>query len=177
MAVPIDPLASPTPWIRIGAYGVVTDKDGRVLACRIAEGYPWAGAWTLPGGGVEWGEHPNDAVVRELAEETGLVGRVERIVAVDSSIVERPISRQGAAHMVAILYRMKVDGYDLRVEEAGSIDVCAWLAPADLEALPHETIVDHALTAIAGEHVGTGGSEIAKPAGVRSPSDGSDRAS
>ena len=99
---PIDPLAQP--WIRLGAYAVVSDDSGRLLCCRIAPGYPWAGTWSLPGGGVEWGEHPDDAVIRELAEETGLTGRIERFVGIDSHTIDRPVSRPGPAHIVAILY-------------------------------------------------------------------------
>ena len=56
---------------RLGAYAVVIVGD-RILLTRISPaGYP-AGTWTLPGGGVDHGESPHDAVVRELYEETGL---------------------------------------------------------------------------------------------------------
>ena len=78
--IPLRPVTTPTsgpqaaPWIRVGAYAIVTDATSRILLCRIAPGYPAAGLWTLPGGGVDHGEHPDDAVLRELHEETGLSG-------------------------------------------------------------------------------------------------------
>src|SRR5207249_3935346 len=59
---------------RVGGYALCTDDDGRVLLARLSAIEVDVGAWTLPGGGIDFGEHPDDAVIRELAEETGLVG-------------------------------------------------------------------------------------------------------
>lgn len=45
-------------------------RDGSVLLTRRAR-EPWQGYWETPGGYVEWGEHPEDAIRRELHEELG----------------------------------------------------------------------------------------------------------
>lgn len=67
-------MAEPSRTQRLGAYAVAVSR-GRMLLTRISPvGYP-AGMWTLPGGGVNHGESPNDAVLRELAEETGLIAQ------------------------------------------------------------------------------------------------------
>ena len=59
---------------RLGAYAVAV-VEGRMLLTRIStNGYP-AGMWTLPGGGIDHGESPHDALRRELYEETGLRAR------------------------------------------------------------------------------------------------------
>lgn len=54
----------------LGAYGLAL-VDGRVLLIRKVKG-PYTGSWDLPGGGIEHGESPADAVRREFVEETGL---------------------------------------------------------------------------------------------------------
>ncbi|UJW33230.1 NUDIX hydrolase [Saccharothrix sp. AJ9571] len=51
--------------------GIALDEDGRLLLIRRAN-EPGAGLWSLPGGRVESGETDNDALVREMREETGL---------------------------------------------------------------------------------------------------------
>jgi 8-oxo-dGTP diphosphatase len=134
--------ASAVRRIRIGAYAVCTDAETRLLVCRISPGIPEAGAWTLPGGGVEFGEHPDLAVLRELEEEAGLSGRVESMVAIDSWVVERPVSGPGPMHQVAILYRVAVTGGDLRDELDGSTDCCAWMSASELDQVPTVEIVD-----------------------------------
>ena len=63
---------------RFSAYGLVTDPDERVLLTMIAPGYPGAGLWHLPGGGTDHGEQPADGLLRELVEESGQRGRVDR---------------------------------------------------------------------------------------------------
>jgi 8-oxo-dGTP diphosphatase len=50
----------------------LVDTDGRVLICQRPEGKQLAGLWEFPGGKVEAGETPEDALVRELKEELGI---------------------------------------------------------------------------------------------------------
>lgn len=56
--------------IRPAARAVVVDPDERVLLVRFE--FPGRTLWATPGGGIEPGETPEDAIRRELAEETGL---------------------------------------------------------------------------------------------------------
>jgi 8-oxo-dGTP diphosphatase len=51
--------------MKLAAFGIVSDAEGRVLLCRRADN----GLWNLPGGGLEAGESPWEAVVREVQEE------------------------------------------------------------------------------------------------------------
>ena len=53
---------------RIGVFGIITDEEDRVLLCHRRD----YDLWNLPGGGVETGENPWGALVREVREETGL---------------------------------------------------------------------------------------------------------
>ena len=69
---------------RFAAYAVARDTDDRLLLTRIADGYPGAGRWHLPGGGTDFGEAPGPALLRELHEETGQDGRLVRLLGVAS---------------------------------------------------------------------------------------------
>ncbi len=62
----------------VGAFAILFDEHGRVLLCHRRD----MDAWNLPGGGVESGELPSEAVIREVLEETGLRVAVERLVGV-----------------------------------------------------------------------------------------------
>ncbi len=50
----------------------LVDDDGRVLIARRPEGRSMAGLWEFPGGKIEPGERPEDALIRELGEELGI---------------------------------------------------------------------------------------------------------
>ncbi len=156
---PVDPALAPAPdpaaapWVRVGAYAVVSDEQDRLLLCHIAPGYPLAGHWTLPGGGVDHGEHPDDAVLRELAEETGLPGRRGPVAGIWSGFIARPLTRPGPLHWIAILYHVSVTLHDLRLEVGGSTDDCAWFPPQVAADLPHTDLVDAALGLLQGPDV------------------------
>ncbi|HCU50482.1 MAG TPA: NUDIX hydrolase, partial [Micromonosporaceae bacterium] len=57
---------------RIAAYAVITDESQQVLLVRASPLSGTPGIWSLPGGAVAHGEHPNETVVRETAAESGL---------------------------------------------------------------------------------------------------------
>lgn len=59
-----------TRFQRLGAYAVVRSRHG-VLLTELSQQTSRAGLWVLPGGGVEPGELPQDAAVREVWEESG----------------------------------------------------------------------------------------------------------
>ena len=59
------------PIILVVAVALV-DVDGRVLITRRPEGKPMAGLWEFPGGKVDPGETPEQALIRELQEEIGI---------------------------------------------------------------------------------------------------------
>ena len=60
------------PTLLVAAAALV-DTDGRVLLCQRPEGKALAGLWEFPGGKVEAGETPEACLIRELAEELGIV--------------------------------------------------------------------------------------------------------
>jgi 8-oxo-dGTP diphosphatase len=128
---------------RLATYAVVRAPDDRRLLCRIAPGYPAAGRWTLPGGGLEFGEDPADGVLREVTEETGLVGRISGPVRVvsDTGVWRRP---DGAVryHHVRFLYPVEIVGGAEQVELDGSTDAFAWFTRDEIRDLDRIDIVD-----------------------------------
>jgi ADP-ribose pyrophosphatase YjhB (NUDIX family) len=112
---------------RLAAYAWCESND-TVLLCRIAEGYPDPGCWSLPGGGLEFGEDPADGVLRELEEETGLDGRLVGLAAIRSEVLEPEQTVTGhRVHNIAILYRVTPTGGELRDEPEGSTDHAEWI--------------------------------------------------
>lgn len=130
---------------RMGAYGICV-KEGTILLSRYA---PPDGRWVLPGGGVDHGEHPETAVVREVSEEAGYDVRVDRLLGVESSIWTT--SDQVSIHSVRFLYVVEVLGGDLAFEVDGSSDMAAWIPLSDVPGLSHTSIVDQALARLCDE--------------------------
>ena len=61
----------------------------------------------MPGGGVEWGEHPDAAVLRELEEEAGITDvRDVRVAAIYSHVYERSAERPDSFHVVGMIYEV-----------------------------------------------------------------------
>ncbi|WP_409235847.1 NUDIX hydrolase [Streptomyces sp. PA5.6] len=126
---------------RLAAYAVCI-ADGRVLLARhvAREG---GSNWTLPGGRVEHGEDPFDAVIREVAEETGCAAVVERLLGVDSRVIPAASARAGVEHQnVGIFYRVRLTGGELRPEPDGEIAESVWTPFADVTGLRRSSLVD-----------------------------------
>ena len=122
---------------RVAAYNVCIDADNRLLLCRLSDITELPGSWTLPGGGIDFGEHPEAAAIRELREETGLIGRIAELLTVDS--LHRPARAGeggGAYHSIRIIYRTIVEGGVLTHETNESTDRAAWFTRTELATLP-----------------------------------------
>ena len=107
----------------------LTDGAGRILLQRRRKGAEHGGLWEFPGGKLESGEHPQSALVREIAEELAVVvnesGLVPLGFATTASGATRPI--------VLLLYRCHDWSGEPRCLDAEAI---AWVAPQDIASLP-----------------------------------------
>lgn len=106
-------------------------REGRVLLVRRGH-TPWKGAWSLPGGRVEFGETLAQALCREVAEETGLLVRSQRLVeALDA--IERDGDRAPTWHHVILVFACTADGEPVAASDA---DAVRWLSPDAIGDLP-----------------------------------------
>jgi ADP-ribose pyrophosphatase YjhB (NUDIX family) len=139
---------------RVAAYAVILRED-RILLSRLSESVTSSELWTLPGGGLDHGEDPRDAVTREVHEETGLaveIGQTARLYSAHLPGVWRD-GRRVDAHALRIVYDgwVPVDAPDPRVVEVGgSTAEAAWVPVRDVLAgtvpvvpLVLEALADH----------------------------------
>lgn len=107
--------------------GVVLDDNQRVLLCQRADN----GHWTLVTGILEPGERPAAGLVREIFDETAVVARTERIVAVG---VIGPVTYPNGdiCDFLDIVFKCRYVSGEARVNDEESMDV-AWF---DLDQLP-----------------------------------------
>ncbi|GAA5178345.1 hypothetical protein GCM10023322_05280 [Rugosimonospora acidiphila] len=137
---------------RFAAYAVASDTDGRILLTRIAEGYPGAGRWHLPGGGTDYGEQPGNALIRELAEETGQQGRLVELLGVASHRDAASLGPEGYPidwHGVRAFYRVEVDpaGVPKVHDIGGSTCEARWFDRSELTELELTEVTTEALAA------------------------------
>ncbi|MEU7611517.1 NUDIX hydrolase [Micromonospora sp. NPDC049204] len=132
-----------TQRLRVAAYAVCL-RDESLLLARWVSPDGARRHWTLPGGGVEHTEDPFDAVVREVAEETGYAARVEQLLGVNSRTrnVERLDDDVVELHMLAVFYRARIVGGELRSETCGTTDLAQWVPLAQVVALERSVVVD-----------------------------------
>src|SRR2546427_2659791 len=125
MTVGLESHGAPRPEVAVGAIAVDTD---RLLLVRRGHG-PAAGLWSVPGGRVEPGEMLVEAVVRELAEETGLEGVADHFVGW--------VERIGEGYHYVIL--------DFAVTVLDPRDPVAGADAAEAAWVPLEEVVDRGL--------------------------------
>jgi 8-oxo-dGTP diphosphatase len=105
---------------------VIRDAEGRVLLSQRPEGRHMAGLWEFPGGKIDDGEAPGDALVRELGEELGIDIVVQRPLTF--AIHEEPDLRILLLFFDARIARGEPHGHEGQAVE--------WVAVSELHAFP-----------------------------------------
>lgn len=92
---------------RITVDGLVFKDQEILLIKRKRE--PFKEMWALPGGFVEYGEKTEDAVIREVLEETGLMTKITKLTGVYSDP-----DRDPRGHTITVSYILKIAGGKLK---------------------------------------------------------------
>jgi 8-oxo-dGTP pyrophosphatase MutT (NUDIX family) len=124
--------------LHVGAYGVLA-RDGRVLLIHKTRG-PYAGRWDLPGGKLEHGESPEECLVREVHEETGVRARGFLFGGIHTGVIDF-VGEEGplSLHHLGLLYYIPHFEAEQRMQDSiddmthESEDNIRWLRISDLK--------------------------------------------
>jgi len=120
---------------RIAAYAVIRDETQKVLLVRASQLSGSPGSWSLPGGAVAHGEHPNETVIRETAAETGLSISVRALSDVLADM--RALPHRGVVlHTDRVIYTAGIRGGSLRNRVDQPTDLAQWFSRDEMAELP-----------------------------------------
>ncbi|MDF8266415.1 NUDIX hydrolase [Luteipulveratus flavus] len=120
--------------VRVGVYAVCVRDDRLLLVHQVSPG-PAQDRWTLPGGGLDYGESPADGVRREVREETGCEVSVGRILGVDDAV--QPGWDGVERHGIRLMFHATLEGEPVSPDD-GEIDEVGWFP---IDALPENATV------------------------------------
>jgi len=128
----------PEPYQRVAAYVLVTSPRG-ILMTQFSDQTNAQGQWGLPGGGLEAGEAPDRAALREVWEESGQVIEVGEVALIQTNhwIGRAPAGRLEDFHAVRIVYRGSCLDPTAPVvnDVGGTTAAAAWVPPRELDHL------------------------------------------
>jgi len=105
---------------------VIRDEDGRVLLTRRPDDRHMGGLWEFPGGKVDDGEAPADALVRELREEVGVAAGVERPITF-------AVHEERGLRILLLFYAVQILDGEPKGKEGQAV---AWVPVTELASYP-----------------------------------------
>lgn len=135
---------------RLAAYAVIThltdDASEEILLALWNE--PSEKRWTLPGGGVDLYETPEQGCVREVKEETGYDVVLTGLLGIETDVIPpegRHAETERPLKAVRVFYTARIVGGELQREVDGTTDEARWIPVSELAGLAHVSMVDTGL--------------------------------
>jgi 8-oxo-dGTP diphosphatase len=130
---------------RLSVYGAAA-RNGRILVIRLAPHVPSGGQWSLPGGGVDWGETLHEALHREVWEEAGLTCNIGEMAFEYGFKAGR--DENGLFIHQVVFFIEASPGHPKVIEQEGSTEHVEWVDFEEAEALPLVPVARLALNAL-----------------------------
>ena len=115
-------MLNPVPVVRL----IINDKEGRVLILKRAHTGYSEGLWCLPGGKIDYGQTIEQAIAKELKEETSLVCTTSKFLFYQDSLPKN----EGKMHCINLYFECSVSGKIKLNEESGEY---AWISQDDMD--------------------------------------------
>jgi 8-oxo-dGTP diphosphatase len=135
--------------VTVGAI-VLREQPGQprqvLLTKRRPDRTDWAGLWGVPAGRLQEGEEVEEAVVRELAEESGLLAREFEFL--ETVYAEEPTTHRRYVHNLYLVSRWEGEPENRSPDEHETI---AWVGAAEVAALPMPSRLREILLGLLGE--------------------------
>ena len=139
-------------WQRAAAYVVALDAQKQILLTQFSKaGHPKSGAWTLPGGGMEWGEQAHETAIRELAEETGLSADIGSLLGAQSEWFDERTSERGQRGLaLRLVFEAQNCAGELKTDfrDDDTTVGAAWFPIGAVQKLNRVEVVDFGLSLI-----------------------------
>ncbi|MEC8874000.1 MAG: NUDIX hydrolase [Candidatus Thermoplasmatota archaeon] len=135
----VDPVARESVYRtlhRVVSKVIISNPVGEILMAKVSRGF-FTGNWTLPGGFVDYDEHPREAAEREALEELGIVISVpdpkgesrEATLGDDESLVQTAIFNNEGINWVSFTYRCQSDiGAEEIIPKDDEIEEARWFS-------------------------------------------------
>jgi ADP-ribose pyrophosphatase len=115
----------------VAAVSVAAFLGREILLVKRGQA-PYAGAWSLPGGAIRWGETAEEAACRELKEETSLSAFALTLADIADVIIRNEYEEAVAHYMIAVFCTQEVTGDLLAGTDAAE---ARWFSPEELPSI------------------------------------------
>lgn len=123
-------------YIGVAAGAVIINDEGKYFAAlRGKEAKDERGKWEFPGGGVEFGETLERAVIREIKEEHGIELEIVDFLSVNTVFIQPE-----GHHWITVTYVCKIKEGEPKILEPHKCDQIGWFTLEELETMPLSTI-------------------------------------